>query len=180
MILLAICKSVKNPKGLVFCLLGVKRKQLLQVYLRRLFKQEKIERCFLSAPCTLLQLTESGVSPTAYVQGLQRWQVCSLSHLSAVGTERPLKIGACKVCFWIKLVRLQKNLWKDYAFLPRGFWFGFFFHYLEVISMSHVNLQIENLCIPRSLLPKLLSVCCLLSLLLWGEHFQKPESFSPG
>lgn len=51
-----------------------------------------------SEPSTLLQLTESGASPTAHEQGLQRWQVCSLCHPSAVGTERPLKIGVCKMC----------------------------------------------------------------------------------
>lgn len=78
---------------------------------------------YISTVHTLLQLTESGASPTAYVQGLQGWQVCSLCHLSAARTERPLKIGVCKMGFRIKRVRLQKNLSKDDAFLPRVFSF---------------------------------------------------------
>lgn len=91
-----------------------------------------------SEPCTpLLQLTESGACPTAHMQELQRWQVCSLCHLSAVGTERPLKIGACKVCFWIKLVRLQKNILKNYIFLHQEFCLHFF--YCERVPCESAN-----------------------------------------
>lgn len=70
-----------------------------------------------------------------------------------------------------KTAQIAKESFKRLYFLPRVF-----IHFLKVVNMSHVNVQMENLCIPRSLV----CLCGLFSLLLLGEHFQEPQRFSPG